>query len=179
MQKLCSFVFLWILQEKVYIFVWIQFFLVLSWTVRNKMSYRAMACIKIQKTVRMWLCKSKHKPRWVSFWLLYPTHNTHTHTHASFLPSLLSFFVSVTFALIFFFHLLLCVFFYPNGFTLGGFWWLSHILHLGVRINLESNLWMKDVSLYCFGKYSMSCCIGLHSEKWLWWKHPSGWWVLK
>ncbi|XP_053191373.1 myosin VIb isoform X4 [Scomber japonicus] len=30
---------------------------------RNKMSYRAMACIKIQKTVRMWLCKSKHKPR--------------------------------------------------------------------------------------------------------------------
>uniref|UniRef100_A0A8D3D4L3 Unconventional myosin-VI n=1 Tax=Scophthalmus maximus TaxID=52904 RepID=A0A8D3D4L3_SCOMX len=30
---------------------------------RNKMSYRALACIKIQKTVRMWLCKKKHKPR--------------------------------------------------------------------------------------------------------------------
>ncbi|KAM6969695.1 myosin VIb isoform 1-T2 [Tautogolabrus adspersus] len=30
---------------------------------RNKMSYRASACIKIQKTVRMWLCKKKHKPR--------------------------------------------------------------------------------------------------------------------
>lgn len=30
---------------------------------RNKMSYRAQACIKIQKTVRMWLCKRKHKPR--------------------------------------------------------------------------------------------------------------------
>ncbi|XP_075874090.1 myosin VIb isoform X2 [Nelusetta ayraudi] len=30
---------------------------------RNKMSYRAVACIKIQKTVRMWLCKRKHKPR--------------------------------------------------------------------------------------------------------------------
>ena len=59
----------------------------------------------------------------------------------------------------------LCVFFYSNGFTLGRFWWLSHILHLGVQINLESNLWIKDVSLYCFGKYSMSCCIGLHSEK--------------
>uniref|UniRef100_H3DIU6 Unconventional myosin-VI n=1 Tax=Tetraodon nigroviridis TaxID=99883 RepID=H3DIU6_TETNG len=31
--------------------------------IRNKMSYRALACIKIQKTVRMWLCKRKHKPR--------------------------------------------------------------------------------------------------------------------
>ncbi|KAF3844925.1 hypothetical protein F7725_008088 [Dissostichus mawsoni] len=30
---------------------------------RNKMRYRALACIKIQKTVRMWLCKKKHKPR--------------------------------------------------------------------------------------------------------------------
>ncbi|KAK2825995.1 hypothetical protein Q5P01_020209 [Channa striata] len=30
---------------------------------RNKMSYRALACIKIQKTVRMWLCRKKHKPR--------------------------------------------------------------------------------------------------------------------
>uniref|UniRef100_A0A8C3GAK7 Unconventional myosin-VI n=1 Tax=Cyclopterus lumpus TaxID=8103 RepID=A0A8C3GAK7_CYCLU len=30
---------------------------------RNKMSYRALACITIQKTVRMWLCKRKHKPR--------------------------------------------------------------------------------------------------------------------
>nr|XP_015825442.2 unconventional myosin-VI isoform X1 [Nothobranchius furzeri] len=30
---------------------------------RNKMSYRAMACIKIQKTVRMWLCKKKHMSR--------------------------------------------------------------------------------------------------------------------
>ncbi|KAK5857478.1 hypothetical protein PBY51_010723 [Eleginops maclovinus] len=30
---------------------------------RNKMRYRALACIKMQKTVRMWLCKKKHKPR--------------------------------------------------------------------------------------------------------------------
>ncbi|KAJ8341958.1 hypothetical protein SKAU_G00342490 [Synaphobranchus kaupii] len=30
---------------------------------RNKMSYRAAACVKIQKTVRMWLCRRKHKPR--------------------------------------------------------------------------------------------------------------------
>nr|XP_020446832.1 unconventional myosin-VI-like [Monopterus albus]XP_020446834.1 unconventional myosin-VI-like [Monopterus albus] len=30
---------------------------------RNKMNYRAVACIKIQKTVRMWLCKKKHMPR--------------------------------------------------------------------------------------------------------------------
>uniref|UniRef100_A0A668U231 Unconventional myosin-VI n=1 Tax=Oreochromis aureus TaxID=47969 RepID=A0A668U231_OREAU len=30
---------------------------------KNKMSYRAVACIKIQKTVRMWLSKKKHKPR--------------------------------------------------------------------------------------------------------------------
>ncbi|KAI4804773.1 hypothetical protein KUCAC02_026389 [Chaenocephalus aceratus] len=30
---------------------------------RNKMRYRALACIKIQKTIRMWLCKKKHKPR--------------------------------------------------------------------------------------------------------------------
>ncbi|XP_035242841.1 myosin VIb isoform X1 [Anguilla anguilla] len=30
---------------------------------KNKMSYRAAACVKIQKTVRMWLCRRKHKPR--------------------------------------------------------------------------------------------------------------------
>uniref|UniRef100_A0A8B9LRC3 Unconventional myosin-VI n=1 Tax=Astyanax mexicanus TaxID=7994 RepID=A0A8B9LRC3_ASTMX len=30
---------------------------------KNKMMYRASACIKIQKTVRMWLCKRRHKPR--------------------------------------------------------------------------------------------------------------------
>ncbi|KAJ8398182.1 hypothetical protein AAFF_G00430260 [Aldrovandia affinis] len=30
---------------------------------RNKMSYRAAACVKIQKTVRMWLCRRKHQPR--------------------------------------------------------------------------------------------------------------------
>ncbi|XP_012723263.2 myosin VIb isoform X2 [Fundulus heteroclitus] len=30
---------------------------------RNKMRYRASACIKIQKTVRMWLSKKKHQPR--------------------------------------------------------------------------------------------------------------------
>ncbi|XP_069788198.1 unconventional myosin-VI-like isoform X1 [Narcine bancroftii] len=30
---------------------------------KNKMKYRALACIKMQKTVRMWLCKRKHKPR--------------------------------------------------------------------------------------------------------------------
>uniref|UniRef100_A0A674EH40 Unconventional myosin-VI n=1 Tax=Salmo trutta TaxID=8032 RepID=A0A674EH40_SALTR len=30
---------------------------------RNKMLYRASACIKMQKTVRMWLCRKKHKPR--------------------------------------------------------------------------------------------------------------------
>uniref|UniRef100_A0A8C8GE05 Unconventional myosin-VI n=1 Tax=Oncorhynchus tshawytscha TaxID=74940 RepID=A0A8C8GE05_ONCTS len=32
-------------------------------TVKEKMKYRASALIKIQKTVRMWLCKRKHKPR--------------------------------------------------------------------------------------------------------------------
>ncbi|MGH0138818.1 UNVERIFIED_CONTAM: hypothetical protein FKN15_011839 [Acipenser sinensis] len=30
---------------------------------KNKMKYRATACIKMQKTVRMWLCRRKHKPR--------------------------------------------------------------------------------------------------------------------
>ncbi|TSL47582.1 Unconventional myosin-VI [Bagarius yarrelli] len=30
---------------------------------KNKMQYRANACVKMQKTVRMWLCKRKHKPR--------------------------------------------------------------------------------------------------------------------
>ncbi|MBN3274785.1 MYO6 protein, partial [Polyodon spathula] len=30
---------------------------------KNKMKYRAAACIKMQKTVRMWLCRRKHKPR--------------------------------------------------------------------------------------------------------------------
>ncbi|KAK6304193.1 hypothetical protein J4Q44_G00247790 [Coregonus suidteri] len=30
---------------------------------KEKMKYRATALIKIQKTVRMWLCKRKHKPR--------------------------------------------------------------------------------------------------------------------
>ncbi|MCJ8749990.1 hypothetical protein PDJAM_G00193930 [Pangasius djambal] len=30
---------------------------------KNKMLYRANACVKMQKTVRMWLCKRKHKPR--------------------------------------------------------------------------------------------------------------------
>ncbi|KAM9496771.1 myosin VIa isoform 3-T3 [Clarias gariepinus] len=30
---------------------------------KNKILYRATACIKMQKTVRMWLCKRKHKPR--------------------------------------------------------------------------------------------------------------------
>uniref|UniRef100_A0A8D2LZY3 Unconventional myosin-VI n=1 Tax=Varanus komodoensis TaxID=61221 RepID=A0A8D2LZY3_VARKO len=30
---------------------------------KNKIKYRASACIKIQKTIRMWLCKKKHKPR--------------------------------------------------------------------------------------------------------------------
>uniref|UniRef100_A0A3B3DVZ7 Unconventional myosin-VI n=1 Tax=Oryzias melastigma TaxID=30732 RepID=A0A3B3DVZ7_ORYME len=30
---------------------------------KNKIIYRAGACIMIQKTVRMWLCKRKHKPR--------------------------------------------------------------------------------------------------------------------
>ncbi|XP_030054915.1 unconventional myosin-VI isoform X1 [Microcaecilia unicolor] len=30
---------------------------------KNKIKYRASACIKMQKTVRMWLCKRKHKPR--------------------------------------------------------------------------------------------------------------------
>ncbi|XP_075410982.1 unconventional myosin-VI [Tenrec ecaudatus] len=29
----------------------------------NKIKYRAEACIKMQKTVRMWLCKRRHKPR--------------------------------------------------------------------------------------------------------------------
>ncbi|XP_048456914.1 myosin VIa [Rhincodon typus] len=31
--------------------------------VKNKMKYRAVSCIKMQKTVRMWLCKRKYKPR--------------------------------------------------------------------------------------------------------------------
>ncbi|XP_036398113.1 myosin VIb [Megalops cyprinoides] len=30
---------------------------------KNKMRYRAAACVMIQKTVRMWLCRKKHKPR--------------------------------------------------------------------------------------------------------------------
>ncbi|KAK5598736.1 Unconventional myosin-VI [Crenichthys baileyi] len=30
---------------------------------KNKILYRASACIKMQKTVRMWLCRKKHKPR--------------------------------------------------------------------------------------------------------------------
>ncbi|KAG8444860.1 hypothetical protein GDO86_009859 [Hymenochirus boettgeri] len=30
---------------------------------KNKIKYRASACIKMQKTIRMWLCKRKHKPR--------------------------------------------------------------------------------------------------------------------
>ncbi|XP_051954529.1 myosin VIa isoform X2 [Xyrauchen texanus] len=30
---------------------------------KNKMLYRAQACIQMQKNVRMWLCKRKHKPR--------------------------------------------------------------------------------------------------------------------
>ncbi|XP_070589187.1 unconventional myosin-VI isoform X4 [Erythrolamprus reginae] len=30
---------------------------------KNKIKYRANACIKIQKTIRMWLCKRKHQPR--------------------------------------------------------------------------------------------------------------------
>ncbi|KAG7220507.1 hypothetical protein INR49_018034 [Caranx melampygus] len=30
---------------------------------KNKILYRTSACIKMQKTVRMWLCKKKHKPR--------------------------------------------------------------------------------------------------------------------
>ncbi|MEE6476447.1 hypothetical protein FKM82_011082 [Ascaphus truei] len=29
----------------------------------HKIEYRACACIKMQKTVRMWLCRRKHKPR--------------------------------------------------------------------------------------------------------------------
>uniref|UniRef100_A0A7N8WMT5 Unconventional myosin-VI n=1 Tax=Mastacembelus armatus TaxID=205130 RepID=A0A7N8WMT5_9TELE len=31
----------------------------------SQILYRTSACIKMQKTVRMWLCKRKHKPRWV------------------------------------------------------------------------------------------------------------------
>ncbi|KAM4694167.1 unconventional myosin-VI isoform 6-T7 [Discoglossus pictus] len=30
---------------------------------KNKIKYRASACVKMQKTVRMWLCRRKHKPR--------------------------------------------------------------------------------------------------------------------
>ncbi|KAG7460636.1 hypothetical protein MATL_G00200880 [Megalops atlanticus] len=30
---------------------------------KNKMRYRAAACVTMQKTVRMWLCRRKHKPR--------------------------------------------------------------------------------------------------------------------
>ena len=39
----------------------------LSLAVKNKILYRATACIKMQKTVRMWLCRKKHKPRWVLY----------------------------------------------------------------------------------------------------------------
>ncbi|KAJ3606688.1 hypothetical protein NHX12_026207 [Muraenolepis orangiensis] len=30
---------------------------------KNKMLYRASACITMQKTIRMWVCRRKHKPR--------------------------------------------------------------------------------------------------------------------
>uniref|UniRef100_G3T1H2 Unconventional myosin-VI n=1 Tax=Loxodonta africana TaxID=9785 RepID=G3T1H2_LOXAF len=30
---------------------------------KNKIKYRAEACVKMQKTIRMWLCKRRHKPR--------------------------------------------------------------------------------------------------------------------
>uniref|UniRef100_A0A1A8FNB3 Myosin IC n=1 Tax=Nothobranchius korthausae TaxID=1143690 RepID=A0A1A8FNB3_9TELE len=36
---------------------------------KNKIIYRAGACIQMQKTVRMWLCRKKHKPRWAWFCL--------------------------------------------------------------------------------------------------------------
>lgn len=112
----------------------------------------------------------------VSSWFLYPTH-TKTHTHTSFLPS---FCLSVPFPLLFFSFTLypLCAF-YLNRFMLGRFWCLSHIVHLGVQINLESHLWRNNVSPYCFGKYSMSRCIGLHLAKLFWWKQPSRWWVFR
>ncbi|RXN18609.1 unconventional myosin-VI-like isoform X1 [Labeo rohita] len=38
---------------------------------KNKMLYRATACIQMQKTVRMWLCKRKHKPRWAALPLVF------------------------------------------------------------------------------------------------------------
>ncbi|OWK57707.1 Unconventional myosin-VI [Lonchura striata] len=41
----------------------IKYSLFCVFTVKNKIKYRASACIKIQKTIRMWLCKRKHKPR--------------------------------------------------------------------------------------------------------------------
>lgn len=70
----------------------------LSLAVKNKILYRTSACIKMQKTVRMWLCRKKHKPRWVSsiFLLLYSS--------SSSLLLLLSSSILATFT----FHSLLC-----------------------------------------------------------------------
>lgn len=45
-------------------------------TVKNKILYRTSACIQMQKTVRMWLCMKKHKPRWVSFFLSFVPHSS-------------------------------------------------------------------------------------------------------
>lgn len=88
--------------------------------------------------------------------------HTLTRAHASFYHLSV---LSVPFALLFVFSfyppLAMCAF-YLNRFTLGGFWWLSLIVNLGVQINLKSYLWRNYVSLYCFGKHSMSCCVGLH-----------------
>lgn len=44
-------------------------------TVKNKILYRTSACVQMQKTVRMWLCRKKHKPRWVSFFLSFVPHS--------------------------------------------------------------------------------------------------------
>ncbi|XP_073761344.1 unconventional myosin-VI isoform X9 [Callorhinus ursinus] len=35
----------------------------LQCSVKNKIKYRAEACIEMQKTIRMWLCKRRHRPR--------------------------------------------------------------------------------------------------------------------
>lgn len=62
------------------------FLLSVSLTVKNKILYRTGACIKMQKTVRMWLCRKKHKPRWVSFLLPLSTIYPSIHSFSASVP---------------------------------------------------------------------------------------------
>lgn len=138
------------------------------------MRYRAVACIKIQKTVRMWLCKRKHKPRSVASWFLNTTHTCITfHLFAPFALLFICLPLPDLHCVLFFCHL--------NVFPLDCFWWLSHIVHFGVQINLESHLWRHDVSRTCFGKcLAVLGCVsknGLGKSS-----HPNDgffWWFLR